>query len=164
MDRLFMYTLGQLRGLGTTVSFNGSDIWPMWFKYCSYFCCFFDRSKDWAVQIRPRLGKDDLVYDFPPSALINPDMDVLNNRVWVVQERYLLRWTLQFTTKQVFWECGGESACETCPGGYPRTATDFCPYELKQRGIDRSNWGNLVSQYSAAHLTQSSDRLVAIRL
>jgi hypothetical protein len=126
------------------------------------FGCFFDRPKDWAVQIRPLVGEDDLIYEFLPSPLINPDMDVLNNRGWVVQERYLSRRTLHFTTKQVFWECDGESACETCPGGYPRRPTDFCPYELKRGVIDRSNWDNLVSQYSGADLTHSSDRLIAI--
>ncbi|EHK46096.1 hypothetical protein TRIATDRAFT_196811 [Trichoderma atroviride IMI 206040] len=124
--------------------------------------CFFDRPKNWAIQIRPLPGRDDLIYDFMPSPLIHPELDVLNNRGWVVQERYLSRRTLHFTAKQVFWECDGESACETCPGGYEKKAINFCPYELKRRGMDRSNWDELVSQYSGARLTQSSDRLIAI--
>ncbi|KAL7919449.1 heterokaryon incompatibility domain-containing protein [Trichoderma austrokoningii] len=124
--------------------------------------CFFDRPKNWTIQIRPLPAKDNLIYDFMPSPLIAPELDVLNNRGWVVQERYLSRRTLHFTAKQVFWECDGESACETCPGGYQTRATSFCPYELKRRGMDRSNWDDLVSQYSGARLTQSSDRLIAI--
>lgn len=124
--------------------------------------CFFDRPKDWAIQIRPLPERDDVIYDFMTSPLIHPDLDVLNNRGWVVQERYLSRRTLHFTSKQVFWECDGEPACETCPGGYVKRALNFCPYELKRRGMDRSNWDDLVSQYSGARLTQSSDRLIAI--
>jgi hypothetical protein len=124
--------------------------------------CFFDRPKNWTIQIHPLPGQDDLIFDFMPSPLINPELDVLNNRGWVVQERYLSRRTLHFTTKQVFWECDGESACETCPGGYEPRPTDFCPYQLRRRGMDRSHWDSLVSQYSAARLTQSSDRLVAV--
>ncbi|KAK1242959.1 hypothetical protein MKX08_005771 [Trichoderma sp. CBMAI-0020] len=124
--------------------------------------CFFERPKNWAIQILPLPERDDLIYDFMPSPLIHPELDVLNNRGWVVQERYLSRRTLHFTAKQVFWECDGESACETCPGGYQRRASSFCPYELKRRGMDRSNWDDLVSQYSGARLTQSSDRLIAI--
>lgn len=124
--------------------------------------CFFDRPKGWTIQIRPLPEKDDLIFDFMPSPLINLELDVLNNRGWVVQERYLSRRTLHFTAKQVFWECDGESACETCPGGYLRRAINFCPYELKRSGMDRSNWDDLVSQYSGARLTQSSDRLIAI--
>ncbi|KAL7893133.1 heterokaryon incompatibility domain-containing protein, partial [Trichoderma sp. TUCIM 5745] len=124
--------------------------------------CFFDRPKNWAIQIRPLPERDDVIYDFMTSPLIHPELDVLNNRGWVVQERYLSRRTLHFTAKQVFWECDGESACETCPGGYPQRASSFCPYELKRRGMDRSNWDDLVSQYSGARLTQSSDRLIAV--
>ena len=124
--------------------------------------CFFDRPKDWTVQIRPLPEKEDLIYDCMPSPLIHPDRDVLNQRGWVVQERYLSRRTVHFTATQVFWECDGAAACETCPGGYPVKATTFCEYELKRRGITRSDWDKLVTRYSAAHLTQPGDRLIAV--
>lgn len=124
--------------------------------------CFFDRPKNWRVQIRPLPQKKDLLYDCLPSPLINPNEDVLNERGWVVQERYLSRRTLHFTSAQVFWECDEVPACETCPGGYPVKVPGSYPYEVKRRNIDRSDWDNLVSRYSAAHLTQPSDRLVAI--
>jgi hypothetical protein len=124
--------------------------------------CFLDRPKNWNVQIRPLPEREDILYDCLPYPLLNPEKDVLNQRGWVVQERYLSRRTLHFTSNEVFWECDGLSACETCPGGNPSRPTPFCEYELKRRGINRTNWDNLVTQYSGARLTQASDRLIAI--
>ncbi|KAH6951058.1 hypothetical protein BKA56DRAFT_626064 [Ilyonectria sp. MPI-CAGE-AT-0026] len=38
---------------------------------------------------------------------------LLNQRVWVLQERALLRRTIHFTGSQIYWECGRGIRCET---------------------------------------------------
>ncbi|KAI0182702.1 heterokaryon incompatibility protein-domain-containing protein, partial [Xylaria flabelliformis] len=95
----------------------------------------------------------------------------LNQRGWVVQERYLSRRQLNFAKHQVYWECHELMASEQFPAGIPifeqgiKTLTRhegglFKPH--LDRSEIRQTWADLVNLYSSCRLTKESDKLVAI--
>jgi hypothetical protein len=47
------------------------------------------------------------------------DSAPLNQRAWVLQERFLSRRNLMFGRNCLFWECAGKRACEAFPDGLP---------------------------------------------
>jgi hypothetical protein len=98
----------------------------------------------------------------------------LNRRAWVVQERYLARKQLSFAKNQVYWECPEIIASEQFPTGLPeyvRTAGSYMKLESPaakprlQFGDEqelRHSWCSLVENYSDCHLTQPSDKMIAL--
>ena len=99
---------------------------------------------------------------------------LLNSRGWVVQERYLVQKQLSFAKHQVYWECPEIIAAEQFPIGLPeyiRTAASYIklqPPTVKPR-LDfereqelRHSWCSLAENYSDCHLTQPSDKMIAI--
>lgn len=101
----------------------------------------------------------------------------LNERGWVVQERYLARRQLSATQSQFYWECHDLLASEEFPHGYPadRSADSEWPWRIgatqspKKPCLDyngeqqtRQDWAALVELYSDCHLTRASDKLAAL--
>ncbi|KAK0627868.1 heterokaryon incompatibility protein-domain-containing protein, partial [Immersiella caudata] len=96
----------------------------------------------------------------------------LNQRGWVLQERYMSPRQLTFARDEVFWECRQLAASESHPGGLPPVlflpeGTDV-PLSSKPRleCVDeltlRRNWMELVEKYTASKLTVHTDKLIAL--
>jgi hypothetical protein len=102
----------------------------------------------------------------------------LLKRGWVIQERILALRTLHFGPNQLFWECRHYQACETYPGGLPRTMygkqSKLVRSEILRKifgpgsrdiplSLDEINhcWDFTVSGFSRCDLTNSEDKLVA---
>ncbi|KAI0486828.1 heterokaryon incompatibility protein-domain-containing protein [Xylaria cf. heliscus] len=95
----------------------------------------------------------------------------LNQRGWVVQERYLSRRQLNFAKRQIYWECHELMASEQFPTGivnFERGIKTFTRhvYNLSKPCLHsseiRQSWADLVNLYSRCQLTKESDKLVAI--
>ncbi|KAF5858025.1 hypothetical protein ETB97_004956 [Aspergillus alliaceus] len=99
----------------------------------------------------------------------------LHNRGWVFQECFLAPRVLYFGKDQILWECLCEHKCEGFPQGIPAHYSDknMDPL-LDSISAGRSRlpgkgsplvfylWNSLVEQYSTCHLTEPSDKMVAI--
>ncbi|KAH6880456.1 heterokaryon incompatibility protein, partial [Thelonectria olida] len=100
----------------------------------------------------------------------------LHTRGWVFQERMLSARILYFTKHQVMWECRTEHKCEAFPQRIPyhssikgryavvgdyELASPSQPGSLRHSTDTYHLWNELVSQYSACHLTKASDKLIA---
>ena len=96
----------------------------------------------------------------------------LNQRGWVLQERFLSRRVLHFGRVHMSWECQTELSCETWPNTVPRlvySSSSFAltsEYSPSHRSLYGSSpirvlWSNLVSTYSKMALTRLSDKCVA---
>jgi hypothetical protein len=113
------------------------------------------------------------------------DAQLLETRIysrgWVFQERMLSPRLLHFAKKQIFWDCGTVSACETYPSGLPlvvdqTAATDrHWRGRLQQRSRDKQSlivganddsietfWQTAVSKYTSCVLTKQMDKTTAI--
>lgn len=100
----------------------------------------------------------------------------LGQRAWVVQETHMSRRILHFSDQQVFWECARLVANESYPDGLiresvPRIRKNFNVDEWTRYRVGPHKndvpqaiaiWSNIVSEYSACHLTRGTDKLVAI--
>ncbi|KAF2648074.1 HET-domain-containing protein [Lophiostoma macrostomum CBS 122681] len=113
------------------------------------------------------------------------------SRGWVVQERLLPARVLHFGSKQVFWECREQNACEVHPETvYCSQRDDESDEARRLRAIERSNWkphlwkqlldapdrrsvedpylqlfvdwNAILHTYSEAKLTVPTDKLVAL--
>jgi hypothetical protein len=62
----------------------------------------------------------------------------LNQRAWVVQERFLAPRTVSFCEDQIFWECRELEACEVLPNGIPQTFFERPSVGRELRGF--KNW------------------------
>ncbi|KAI1423793.1 heterokaryon incompatibility protein-domain-containing protein [Xylaria sp. FL1777] len=95
----------------------------------------------------------------------------LNQRGWVVQERYLSRRQLNFAKRQIYWECHELMASEQFPTGianfnqgiktFTRNVYKLSKPCLLSSEI-RQSWADLVNLYSRCQVTKESDKLVAI--
>lgn len=105
---------------------------------------------------------------FHERPFILPVEKPLHERGWVFQERNLARRIIHFTEDQVFWECWSLLASETLPRGVP-----FSTYGWFDKNIGlgskifdaqrtRSQWYEMVEQYSCTSCTYADDRLLAI--
>jgi hypothetical protein len=84
----------------------------------------------------------------------------LLRRGWVMQERLLAPRTLHFTKAELFWECHSVNSCETYPDSIPRILQGYA--SLKKEKLRPSMWTSIVEEYSSCHLTNATDKLVAI--
>ena len=105
--------------------------------------------------------------------------DALNQRGWVLQERYLSPRTLFFSGQQVFWECRTKRASQhqfssvigklhkahdDIYKNVPERSTHFPVFKpegqnAKQRNAD---WHQLIQNYTRRSHTKSSDKLPAL--
>lgn len=111
----------------------------------------------------------------------------LLGRAWVLQERILAARNLYFGRRQVFWECGEASRCETMPRGrdlvrpslpsIPRAPQSEDGEPVRRRwktlidaacGVPRgpldsdNGWHSVVRRYCECNLTFPTDKLVAL--
>ena len=111
----------------------------------------------------------------------------LNKRGWVMQERWLSPRVLHYGRDQILWECNELDACETYPGGLPkslrnadsgfkldpdierniwqqdgRTKDGRTITESDPEFYHRRTWSSIVDKYSVTSLTKGEDKLVAI--
>lgn len=106
------------------------------------------------------------------------DNDPLGQRSWVLQEDLLARRVINFSTRQIFWECSQIHANETFPKGIKtanykkklssllagRSPESVCR-EAKLRSPEellRWLWLDAVNSYSQRRLTKPSDKFVAL--
>ena len=93
----------------------------------------------------------------------NVDGAPLNQRGWVLQERYLATRTVHFSHNQLFWECASQDACEQCPGEMFRSDGSTSPKNHHELHWSFPNkWKKIVEVYSGCKLTVDSDKLVAV--
>jgi hypothetical protein len=125
--------------------------------------CFFDRDGNWRCQVR-QSGSPILWDVFPQGLLDASEINILDSRAWVLQERYLSCRTLHFTANEVFWECDGNPACETLPNGYPPWVRTYIRlgFDLRKRPLTREHWPVIVEDYSRRALTKKTDRFPAL--
>lgn len=92
----------------------------------------------------------------------------LCHRAWIIQERALVRRSLHFGRRQLYWECTSMQASENVPLGYPVGWGDFKVYDplLPSRASTGDalveTWEMLLMDYTRAGLTKETDKLVAI--
>ncbi|KAI1777278.1 heterokaryon incompatibility protein-domain-containing protein [Hypoxylon cercidicola] len=87
----------------------------------------------------------------------------LNRRAWVFQERYLARKQLNFSKRQVYWECLELVASEQYPNGCSESPHLKKPsVEVKVEDDFPGIWRRLVETYSRCTLTRKSDKLIAL--
>lgn len=129
--------------------------------------CFFDRDLIYArggqVSVQNQGIKQSLVFVHNDLLHANVDDSPLADRAWVLQERLLAPRKLHFGVSQIFWECRTNYACETFPRELSEaffTRYTLLPKQLRPTSPDL--WTRIVSTYSRASLSHSSDKLVAI--
>ncbi|KAF5690618.1 hypothetical protein FDENT_3782 [Fusarium denticulatum] len=95
----------------------------------------------------------------------------LMERGWVFQERFLAPRVLHFGMRQLAWECNGGGALQMFPTGLPprfedNYKKDICwpmmrPMNTLSSEEFCSRWHEIVTAYSACHLTFNTDKLIA---
>lgn len=115
----------------------------------------------------------------PNRAVFDLERGPLNQRAWVLQERFLSNRIVHFTASQVFWECYNQRASEVFPTGLPNGADVFSissqhhdlkqllyrPPEARTRRWKRNvyvTWQGCVCAYTRCSLTVENDKLIAI--
>lgn len=106
----------------------------------------------------------------------------LNQRAWVVQERLLAPRVLHFGQQQLLFECCEFDACEQYPHGLPPALanTAYAGFKGLDPNVDGARlrklsraavtsdmyglelWSKIITAYSAALLTYSQDKLIAL--
>ena len=107
---------------------------------------------------------------YPSEWERNVESAALNQRAWVVQERFLAARVVHFTEGQVHWECPSCTTSEGLPFGLSllreqnSMLKNFRPHPDTKwyRDAVLTSWRRLVRKYSRCHLTVSSDKPVAI--
>lgn len=117
--------------------------------------------------IKLRLGDQfvDWDIDYYLSYCRDVDQAPLNKRAWVIQERYLARKQLNFSKRQVYWECLELTASEQYPNGCPNVAQHIerkPSMEVRRQDDFMYIWKNLRDNYSKATLSRKSDKLIAL--
>lgn len=105
---------------------------------------------------------------------------VIGKRAWVIQERYLAQRMIHFAYDQVLWECRENRSCEIFPNSLPEAIQTTSTTQLIP-GLDKTSslvrfwdqvdlsqaqalaiWEVFVAEYTAANLTDETDKLVAV--
>jgi hypothetical protein len=102
----------------------------------------------------------------------------LQKRGWVLQERLLARRLIDFTSKELLWQCRQTQASESFPLGFPSNVTigieepiaiilnKAITTEFQHEWINDEyiflSWDYMVTYYSKRLLTRPEDKLIAI--
>ena len=137
--------------------------------------CFVPTRVPTLIQLNLEVGQP-VLYETMLDTFYYDDVNEarLNTRGWVVQERYLARKQLNFTSSGAYWECPELVASEQFPTGIPEELRDFSPYsqsappngkpmlDLTDPSTLREAWAALVDYYSECQLTYQSDKTMAL--
>ncbi|RTE82737.1 hypothetical protein BHE90_002732 [Fusarium euwallaceae] len=95
----------------------------------------------------------------------------LRSRAWVYQEWYLSKRSLILGSRQLWWHCRKQLACEIRPNGAPMCPRGLWWKEAKGMKEDKAmpansnnlctTWYQRVREYARTTLTRESDRLIA---
>jgi hypothetical protein len=102
----------------------------------------------------------------------------LQKRSWVLQERRLARRLIDFTSKELLWQCRQIQASESFPLGFPsnvaigteesmaillnKAITAEFQHELINHAYIFLSWADIVTDYTKRLLTRPEDKLIAI--
>lgn len=134
------------------------------------------------LTIRMAHGDNDNGEAFDSLVFYNDDwgrrieVQKINSRGWVFQERMLAHRVLHFAEDQVYWECHSLEACDTNPSGKVLLSADQSRQHLKKnlslRGRQSSRlektdngqyvWLGLLGSYGDTVTTFPADRLMAM--
>jgi hypothetical protein len=114
--------------------------------------------------VKISLSSHSLVREFRSQAVydLNTTDSHLATRAWALQERILPPRTIHFGQRGAFWECKSTTANNFLPGGFQKQLGNSITNERGRRGFFAGWWSQLVTLYSAANLTYSSDKLPAL--
>lgn len=106
------------------------------------------------------------------------ELEPLQKRGWVLQERRLARRLIDFTSKEILWQCRETHASESFPFGFPpraevqveesmavilsRSMSDYSAAMWIDYAYIFLSWSDIVSNYSQRLLTRVEDKLIAI--
>jgi hypothetical protein len=151
--------------------------------------CFHDRN---VLTVRPckipnpfNLSSDDyfLVYPMRIDKIFEEEVrsSPAYKRAWILQERLLAARTLYFGRNQLFWACGKLEACEAFPSGanygsarpHNQNPVDKQGLQLllnravtamhNKTQLISESWARIVKMYTAANMTEPSDKLIALQ-
>jgi hypothetical protein len=124
--------------------------------------CYFARLEQDRCRINIQHYNLSCRYDVVPENFIDTYLGTspLLRRGWVMQERLLAPRTLHFTKTELFWECHCVNSCETYPDSIPQVLRQFV--SLNKETLRPSMWTSIIKEYSSCHLTEATDKLVAI--
>lgn len=90
----------------------------------------------------------------------------LNQRGWVVQERYLANRQLSFARSQVYWECHELKASEDFPDGIPEhlqgPSKKRPTHQFESDQTVQEVWTSVVESFSICDFSDVSDRVIAL--
>ncbi len=136
---------------------------------------FFDRNPAFVAPFKAIISsegnEENVEVTAGGSCLGALNKEPLNQRAWVLQERFLSPRILHFGRMHMSWECRTELLCETWPNIVPLHVYMRSHFALNYlhptRSLDsylkdtRDLWRKIVSTYSRMALTRLSDRCVA---
>jgi hypothetical protein len=143
-------------------------------------CCPFWVCTNWRLQdiVTENPLYPARIYELFPSDQWTFDLEwgPLNQRAWVMQERFLSTRVMHFSGSQLFWECLENTSSEVFPNAIPLSAQPDWYYDsqwLKRiffqtqrddQWQDRlyTSWQVYIKAYSYCGLSKESDKLVAI--
>lgn len=175
MREVYSYALCNIAATGASNSYDG-----LFFERDPSGECPFRAQATWVL--RDALDGDVLcltrIYQLFPCDQWETDLEggPLNQRAWVMQERFLSTRVLHFATSQVFWECLENSSGELFPNAVPKMAQPnwFLDSQWLKRAFFQTPrddkweenryraWQVFVRAYSRCGLSRESDKLVAI--
>ena len=145
------------------------------------------RSVDKGLFLRPSIDARPLCIEVLPAGAHTRRIEVrswdywdhivgeapVNRRAWVLQERLLSRRILHFTSNGLAWECCQLTAHEASPSGLSKREPSSSRFKQQAALMQHANdeyaqqvfleaWLETVHVYSSCHLTEESDKLVAL--
>ncbi|KAH7402830.1 heterokaryon incompatibility protein-domain-containing protein [Pyrenochaeta sp. MPI-SDFR-AT-0127] len=129
-----------------------------------------------AILFHDAQGEYELYFQQRPRGLGDSEdfinqLEPLQRRAWVFQERILAPRTLHFGSDQLYWECPDGLISEDGYGSFDPRDTSF-EHSLEHiakelvdadyRRFSSTKWARLVSSYTALDITYPSDRLPAL--
>ncbi|KAH6696747.1 heterokaryon incompatibility protein-domain-containing protein, partial [Leptodontidium sp. MPI-SDFR-AT-0119] len=141
--------------------------------------CFFERSAflSTSEEVTFSVSRGDEPFPrFPRVNVLVAGMverfkcEPLNQRGWVIQERLLSPRVLHFARDQMVWECNYMEGFEGGPRMHGRIQFKSKDWTNRSSNFDNDpssgprnrKWWDIVESYTAASLTEPTDRLVAI--
>jgi len=167
MDEVYSHSLCNIAATGSSNSLGG-----LFFKRdaASVLPCIFDLKSGTNHSQQPYLI---IQRDIRRAAL---EKEPLQKRGWVLQERRLPSRLIDFSSKELMWQCRQLQASETFPAGipsWPYAGQEHSVYKILNRVFTPEDdwisnasiyfyWADIVRDYTTRVLNHSQDKLIAI--